>query len=295
MHLSRPIARFCRLSTLGLACLAFASLAFAADHHSLWKIQGKNNSVYLLGSMHLLRANEPLPAVMDEAYRDAATLVMEIDMDDLDPSAAQRLTKELGLLPPGETLPDQLTSDAAAKLVAYTQRLGIPAAMLNQYRPWLAAITLTQLHMMKLGLDSQSGIEQRLASKAMTDRKEILGLETIDEQLGMLARLPPKLQTAFLVQTLAEADQVETEIDKMIAAWRAGDTVALEKFLLSVQESPEIYRTLIVDRNRRWLTRLTELLNARQDYLVIVGAMHLVGKDGVLELLEQRGYKVVQH
>jgi uncharacterized protein YbaP (TraB family) len=289
------IARLCRLSSLGLLWFAFANVASAADRHSLWKVQGKNNSVYVLGSMHLLRASEPLPAVMDDAYRDAETLVMEIDMDDLDPRAAQQATMQLGMLPAGETLPDQLTNDAAAKLAAYSQRLGIPPGVLNQFKPWLAAITLTQLHLMKLGLDPQSGIEQRLVTRAAAERKEILGLETVEEQLGMLANLPPKLQTAFLMQTLAEADQVETEIDKMIAAWRTGDSIALEKFLLSIQESPEIYRTLIVDRNRRWMTRLSEMLNAQEDYLVVVGAMHLVGKDGVLELLEQRGYKVVQH
>jgi uncharacterized protein YbaP (TraB family) len=294
MHITR-IARFGRLSSLGLLWLTFANIAFAADTHSLWKVQGKNNSVYVLGSMHLLRASEPIPTVMDNAYKDAETLVMEIDMDDLDPLAAQQATLQLGMLPAGETLPEQLTPDAAAKLAAYSERLGIPPAMLNQFKPWLAAITLTQLHMMKLGLDAQSGVEQRLVAKAAADNKEILGLETLDQQLHMLADLPPKLQTAFLVQTLTEADQVETELDKMMAAWRTGNTVALEKLLLSIQDSPEIYRALIVDRNRRWMTRLNEMLTAQQDYLVVVGAMHLVGKDGLLKLLEQRGYKVVQH
>jgi uncharacterized protein YbaP (TraB family) len=149
--------------------------------------------------------------------------------------------------------------------------------------------------MMKLGLDAQSGVEQRFVTKAVADRKEILGLETLEQQLHMLADLPPKLQTEFLMQTLAEADQVEAELDKMMAAWRKGDSAALEKLLLSIQESPQIYRTLIVDRNRRWMARLNEMLGAQQDYLVVVGAMHLVGKDGVLQMLEQRGYKVVQH
>ena len=123
--------------------------------------------------------------------------------------------------------------------------------MLNKFKPWLAAITLTQLHLAKLGLDPQSGIEQRMLARAVADHKEILGLETIEEQLGMLAGLPPKLQVAFLLQTLAEADQIEKEIDSMIAAWRDGDTVALEKLLRTIQDSPELYRPLIADRNRR--------------------------------------------
>jgi uncharacterized protein len=261
----------------------------------LWTVQGKHNTVYLLGSVHLLRANEPIPTVIDDAYRNAKTLVMEIDMDDLDPRAGQEITLQLGLLPAGESLPDYLTADAAAKLAAYTQRLGIPPAVINQFKPWLAAITLTQLHLMQLGLDPQSGIEQRMMTRAAADHKEILGLETVEEQLGILAGLSPKLQSDFLVQTLAEADQVETEIDRMIVAWRSGDTVALENFLLDMRDSPEIYRALVADRNRRWMSRLNEMLNDRQNYLVIVGAMHLVGKDGVVELLKQRGFKVMQN
>jgi uncharacterized protein YbaP (TraB family) len=232
---------------------------------------------------------------MDDAYRDAKTLVMEIDMDDVDPLAGAQTTMRLGLLPAGETLSKQLTPDTAAKMAAYAERLGIPIAMLETFRPWLAAITLTQLQLMKLGLDPQSGIEQRMVIRAAADHKEILGLETVDEQLGMMANLSPKLQAEFLNQTLAEADQIETEIDKMIVAWRTGDSVALEKFLLDMNESPEISRALVTDRNRSWMTRLDKMLNDKQDYLVIVGAMHLVGKDGLVELLKQRGFKVVQH
>jgi uncharacterized protein YbaP (TraB family) len=167
--------------------------------------------------------------------------------------------------------------------------------MLNQFKPWLAAITLTQLHLVQLGFDPQSGIEQRMVTRAAADHKEILGLETMEEQLGILAGLSPKLQTEFLMQTLTEADQVETEMNSMLQAWRNGDTVALEKFLLDMKESPEIYRALVSDRNRRWMTRLNSMLSERQDYLVIVGAMHLVGKDGVVELLKQRGFKIQQH
>lgn len=245
--------------------------------------------------MHLLRASEPTPKVFDDAYAEAETIIMEIDMDDLDPMAAQKTTMQLGLLPAGQTLPEQLPPEVAAKLAAYQKRLGLAPGMLNQMRPWLAAMTLTQVHLMKLGLDPQAGMEQRVMSKAATDRKTILGFETIEEQLSMLANLSPKLQTEFLAQTLAEADQVEQEIDKMMAAWRSGDTKGLEKLLNTMEDNPEIYRTLITDRNRNWSTKLDTLLKENDDYLVVVGAMHLVGKDSVVELLKKRGYKISQH
>ena len=283
-----------RLVALVLA-LIVANPAFADEHHSLWAVHGKHNTVYLLGSIHLLRASEPLPKVTDDAYRDASKIVMEIDLDDLDPDAAQKLTMELGVLPPGQTLSQQLGLEAAAKVDADAKRVGFSMAMLNQFKPWLAAITLTQLHLFKLGLDPQAGVEQRFLARATADQKEILGLETLEEQFKLLANLPPKLQVDFLLQSIKEADDAEQEVDEMIAAWRTGDTAALEKFVArGMKEFPELYGPLTVDRNKRWMKRLEEILNEDKNYLVIVGALHLVGKDGVLDLLGKKGYKIEQ-
>jgi uncharacterized protein YbaP (TraB family) len=278
-----------------LLALVVANLAFADEHHPLWMVHGKHNKVYLLGSIHLLPASEALPAVTEEAYRDAEKIVMEIDLDDLDPGAAQKLTMELGVFPPGQTLAAQLGPEAAAKVDADAKRLGVSMAMLDQFRPWLAAITLTQLHLFKLGLDPQAGVEQRFLAKATADHKEILGLETLEQQFKLLADLPPKLQADFLLQSIKDADDAEHEVDEMISAWRSGDVVALEKFVTrGMKEFPELYAPLTVDRNKRWIKRLEEILNDKDDYLVIVGALHLVGKDGVLDLLSKKGYKIEQ-
>jgi uncharacterized protein YbaP (TraB family) len=159
----------------------------------------------------------------------------------------------------------------------------------------LAAITLTQLQLLKVGLDPQSGVEQRFLAKAANDHKEIVGLETLEDQLKLLATLPPKLQTAFLLQSLKEADEMETEIDSMVAAWRAGDIAALEKFITTgMKEFPELYGPLTVDRNRRWLSQFERMLSEDRNYLVIVGALHLVGDEGVLDLLRKKGYAIEQ-
>jgi len=285
---------FRRLGVLLL--FALANSAGAADLHPLWSFEGKNNTVYLLGSIHVLSSSEQLPAVVDDAYRDAETLVMEIDMDDIDPLAAQQAAMQYGLLPENESLTDQLDAATAAKLEAATAELGIPVAMLNRFRPWLAAITLTQLQLLKLGLNPQSGVEQRFVTRAMGDGKEIQGLETLEEQLGLLANLPPRLQTSFLLQTLDEAETIESEVGTMLSAWRTGDGHALQKYLdQAMREHPEIYVPLTVDRNRRWMSRLETIANEKDDYLVIVGLLHLVGKDGVIDLLKRRGYSVRQH
>lgn len=283
-----------RLSLLIL--LAFASSAWAADSHPLWSFQGKHNTVYLLGSIHVLSPSEQLPAVVDQAYKEAEVLVMEVDMDDLDPLAAQQAALQYGLLPENESLADHLDAATAAKLETAISGLGVPSAMFNRFRPWLAAITLTQLQLLKLGLNPQSGVEQRFVAKAAADGKEIQGLETLEEQLGLLANLPPRLQVSFLTQTIEEGEQLEREVDTMLNAWRTGDGRALEKYLeRAMREHPDIYKPLTVDRNRRWMSRLESIANERDDYLVIVGVLHLVGDDGVVDMLERRGYRVRQH
>jgi uncharacterized protein YbaP (TraB family) len=283
-----------RLVALLLVFFA-ANSAFAADRHSLWAVKGKQNTVYLFGSLHMLPPNEVLPAEVETAYKDSKKLVMEIDLDDMRPEASLQLMMELGMLPAGQSLGQQISAADATKLEAVTKEIGVPAGMLQPYRPWLAAVMLTQLQLRKLGFDPDSGVEQRFVAKAKADRKEIVGLESLGEQLHLLADLPPKLQTQFLRQTLEEAGKAEKEIGSMLKAWRTGDSAGLEALVLKgVKDFPELYRPLTIDRNKKWLGKVEALLAVGENQMVIVGALHLVGKDGLVELLKSKGYKVEQ-
>jgi uncharacterized protein len=284
---------------LPFAALIAASLTPQASSlaaEPVWSVQGKHNTVYLLGSVHFLSASEKLPAAADAAYAEAEKLVMEIDLDDLDPREMQQVTLELGLLPDGQTLEAQLGPEVYAKVAAHARTLGADPALLNRFRPWLAALTLVQLHLMKMGLDPSSGVEQRFAARAAADRKPIEGLETIREQLSMLSALPDAQQREFLLYSVEDAERATQEIDALIAAWRRGDAEGLAALLSEgFDEYPELYRPLTVERNRKWLADLANLLDDKDDYLVVVGALHLVGEDSVVELLRGRGYKVTQH
>ncbi|HMN45322.1 MAG TPA: TraB/GumN family protein [Povalibacter sp.] len=283
-----------------LLVLALVQTASAADsapaRHALWSLQGKTNTVYLLGSVHFLKPSDELPAALDAAYRDAERLVMEIDMDDLDPLVAQQTTMDLGLLPDGKTLESELGSEAYQLVSKQARVMGIDPALLNRFRPWLAAMTLVQLQLMKQGLDPQSGVEQRLTARAVADHKEITGLETLQQQLGMLAGLSSEQQREFLLYSVENAEHAAEEIDELIDAWRRGDTTVLARLLAEgFDKYPDLYRPLTVDRNRQWLGPIEELLKSQDDYLVVVGALHLVGKDSVIDLLESKGHKVTQH
>ena len=293
MHKINPLA------ACALLALAYSTSPLAAGspegHHTLWTVKGKTNTVYLLGSVHFLRPSEQLPAAVDAAYKDAEQLVMEIDMDDLDPLAAQQTTMELGMLPEDDSLESEVGASTYAKVVRQAQDIGLDPQILNRFRPWLAAMTLVQLQLLKQGLDPESGVEQRLTARATSDGKKITGLETLEEQLGMLANLPSDQQRQFLLYSIEDADNAAREIDKMLAAWRIGDVAALAQLLSrEFNQFPALYRPLTVDRNRRWAPHIEALLNEHDDYLVVVGALHLVGKDSVIDLLQKDGYTVTQ-
>jgi uncharacterized protein len=281
------------------ALLLWSAGSHAADmpaqHHILWSLQGKTNKVYLLGSVHLLKESEALPAAIDSAYADAEALVMEIDMDDLDPAQMQQAVMELAAQPPDQSLQLQLGAPTYEKFATEARALGLDPAMLDRFRPWFAAITLVQVQLMKMGFDPESGVERRLTRRATGDKKPIHGLETVREQLEIMARLPEKQQREFLLYSVEDAERMATEVDELLAAWRNGDAAAMAKLLQEgFDEYPDLYRPLTVERNRKWIAQIEALLSARDDYLVVVGALHLVGTDSVIDLLERKGHKVKQ-
>jgi uncharacterized protein YbaP (TraB family) len=281
-----------------VANVLFAGTAFAdstSAHHSLWKLHGKSNTVYLLGSVHFLHPEEQLPDVIDAAYQDAEKIMMEIDMDDLDPMQTQQVVMQLGTLPPDQTLDKVLGEPVYENLSSQASKLGLDPSMLIHLRPWLAGMTLAQLNLRAVGLDPESGVEKRLTARALKDHKPIEGLETLQEQLGFLANLPPKQEKELVTYMLEDSEHVADEVDALIGAWRNGDAAGLEKLLTKdLADHPDLIQPLTTDRNRRWVPKIEGLLNDSNDYLVVVGALHLVGKDSVIDLLQRAGHKVEQ-
>ena len=269
-----------------------------ADGHpvTMWLIEGEANRVYVLGSVHLLRSQDhPLPRIMEEAYEDAEALIMELDMDDLDPVALQAETNRLGLLESGVTLQDVIGDELWAEAVAAAESIQIPLDMMSQSEPWLAAITIEQLLLMRMGFNPLYGIELHMTMKATSDGKPITGLETAAEQLGFFDNMSIEAQTDLLMQALTEGQEAEQIMDDLINAWRHGDVDFMQDNMLAeLAEFPELYETIVTERNRRWVDEIVELLDDTDDYLIIVGALHLVGEEGVPSLLSQRGIEIGQ-
>jgi uncharacterized protein YbaP (TraB family) len=267
-----------------LALCVLPGIAAAGDQEhpiTLWRVAGATNSIYLMGSIHLLREQDhPLPTVIDTAYSDADVVVMEIDMDDLDPVYTQAAFNRAGVLTDGTTLRDLMGEEAFAAASDAAAAVDIPLDMLAKSEPWLAAITVELMLLYRIGFNPALGIEMTVTQRATADGKPIEGLETIDEQLAFLDGLP------------AEAQR---EIDDLIDAWHHGDTATLEESLLeSAVGLEELNEVLVSGRNRRWAETISTWLDDERNYLIVVGALHLVGDQGVPALLEKRGFGIHQ-
>lgn len=270
--------------------------AYGDSHPAIWAVHGKSNTVYLVGTIHLLPANETLPGNIQHAYDDAKQLVMEIDTGELDPLTSQATMMKFGMLPPGKSLHTQLDAATYTKLQSAAEDAGLDATLLDSFQPWMAALTLEQLKLAQLGFSGASGVEMQLSTRAARDHKAIRGLETLEEQLGLFAQLDDASQRDYLLYTLDELKDIQTEIDQLLAAWRNGDETKLRQLLQDgLQSNPKLFAVLTSDRNHRWLNTLKTLLNDPHDnYLIAVGALHLVGDNGVVSLLRKAGYTVTR-
>ena len=281
-----------------LALLAISCPALADDAHPLmlWQVDGSNNSVYLLGSIHMLREEDyPLPSAIYEVYEEAEVLVMELDMDDLDPVAEQSLAIDLGLIKDGRALRDLMGPKLYAEAEELADALQIPLTILEKSEPWFAAINVEMMMLMRIGFDPMQGIEYHLSGLAAGDNKEILGLETTREQLEILDNLSAEAQREMLIQTLSDSMDIADAMNDMVNAWRYGDIEFLADSLLDdMQDFEELHDAIVVQRNKNWVEEIQELLEKDDDYLIIVGALHLVGEEGVPNLLSQIGHEVVQ-
>ena len=277
---------------MAVACEAHAE----QGHHILWAIQGKHNTVYLLGSMHLLRpADSALPAEVMQDYAAAGSLVMELDLSEQDPPKLPGPAPALADLPADLTLSKVLGPKLNAQLQTHAARLGLDVKGLQHFQPWVVVLLLDQLELEKSGFEADSGVEMQLLHRAQADHKPVIGLETADDQYGLFAHLSIRQQRKYLRDSLRDEEDNPNETDELFQAWQRGDTAALEKLLQQgADEAPEIFRLLTVDRNRRWLPKITQLLSEDTDYLVVVGALHLVGRYGLVDLLKSQGFLLTQ-
>lgn len=261
----------------------------------VWAIRGAHNTVYLAGSIHLLRAADAaLPAAFTHAYQASSRLVMEIDLGALDSQDMALTLLAHGLLPEGTSLRQVLGEPRYQRVSAAAAALGLPAAAFDREVPWMIALQLTELEYARLGFDPEQGVEQQLLRRARTDRKPTGGLESLEDEVAAFEALSQPEQARFLDMVVADLADSERDTQAVLGAWRSGDAARLAALLAHEYRSfPALYQSLVTDRNRRWLPEIERLLAGREDCLVVVGALHLVGTGGLLEALRKDGFTPV--
>jgi uncharacterized protein YbaP (TraB family) len=281
-----------------LSCLvAMLAVADAASARTFaWKVSGKGGAIYLVGSVHVLTPDfYPLDPALEAAYKDSNLLVEEVDMAELLDPSSQMAALSRGMLTGDQTL-DKLLSPATLALVKKaTGDLGAAGGPLMRFKPWMLAIALQGFELAKVGFDPELGLDKHFYDQAKEQGKAVQGLETADYQISRFDTMTMEQQDRMLAQTLKELDTEIASVGKLTAAWKSGDAPAVERIVLAdLKSDPQMYQRLLVERNKNWLPKIEALFAARGRALVVVGAAHLVGPDGVLAMLKAKGYTVEQ-
>jgi uncharacterized protein YbaP (TraB family) len=267
-----------------------------AAQHCLWKAQGASNVVYLLGTIHLLKATDyPLPAVIESAFTNSQIAVFETDLDKLESPEGQAMMMSKISLPEGQTLKQNLSPKVYDSLSKHAAEVGMPISALEQFRPAAAVMTLEMMELLSMGVDPDHGVDKHFFKLAHDSGKRVIPLETIDFQIGLLVGFTKAEEDLMVEKSLEEIDDDKKLYNEMVDAWKTGNAIALEKMLNKLRtEAPSIFKKLVTDRTTSWIPEVDKLLHGSQNAIVIVGAGHLVGPDGAVELLRKKGVKVTQ-
>jgi uncharacterized protein YbaP (TraB family) len=295
-----PIGRrlaFAVAILLGVVSTAASPLAQskAPTRGVLWKASNSQGVVYLVGSVHLLTKDYyPLSPTLDAAFNESDLLVEEIDLGDTGAvNALQLMTRSQ--LPAGESLDTLLGPTDYARVSKRFAGLGLPIEALRQFKPWTLALMLSQLEWAKAGFDPALGLDQHFFDRAKKSGKAVRGLETVEFQLSRFDGLPLDQQARLLVQTIDEIESETANVVKLVDAWKTGDVVTLEKMAMAdIGKDPFLYNRFLVERNRNWMPVIESLFNRPGRAFVVVGAAHLIGPDGLVQMLEAKGYRVEQ-
>ncbi|MCC5812320.1 MAG: TraB/GumN family protein [Ectothiorhodospiraceae bacterium] len=287
--------RFARQPLLAALCLTVLVLlkpAFAEP--ALYQVDGEHGRLYLFGTVHALPPDVlPLPDRIMNALAASDALVLELDLQELDPASLGALTMQRGMYLSGEGLRSRVSPEVWDQIQQLARRHGLPTAMLDRMRPWLAGLTLTMAELASLGVTPDQGVDLYLAEEARKLGVRFRALETADAQLSALADLPERSQIRMLEESLAEMQRLEAEFDDLLAAWQSGELARVEGMAEQwIRADEAIYQAIIVDRHARWVPKLERILEDGETAFVAIGALHLTGEDGLVELLRSRGYRV---
>ena len=268
-------------------------VAHGYNNGPIWEVKSENNSVYLLGSIHILSPSYyPLTRSFYYAYYDSPNIVFEVDANLLFAKSFPKRFMKKGTYPKGQSLKKNLSRESYQKLSKRLKALGVNIRKVNHYKPWLVYLMHYQLQALKLGYAGAYGVDKHFFSKGRAVGKKISGLESIDYHISVFDRMFPKTQEALLLEAFKDPQEFRKEFKQLVSNWHTGDVEGLEFLVKELKDSPDVYNILLQERNKKWFPKIQSFLTKNENYLVIVGAAHLVGEDGLVNMLMENGYDV---
>ena len=263
----------------------------------LWKIQSKTGTAFIVGSIHAYKSElYPLPKKMEDAFDKSDALAVEVNINGANPDSMVTMANG-AFYKDKSTLEKHVSRETYEMTTKKLQELGLPLELFQNTKPWFVALTLTSMELQKLGLSPEYGIDNYFLKKA-ENKKRVVELESIDYQVNLLSGFSDAEQELFLVSTLKDLDLLKKEINTILTAWNTGDTKTMESYVSkSLQDDPRmlpIYKKLVFDRNKNMASKIEGYLKTHEQYCAVVGAAHLVGKNGIIEILKKKGYLIEQ-
>jgi len=280
------------LTSLCLLLFSVDSLA----QSSVWLATKNGNTVYLGGTIHMLRADDyPLPPEFETAYAEADSLYFEIDIDQMNDPVAQLGMLQRLMYTDGRTLQTVLNNEAYSTLTDYVAKFGMPMLMLQNMKPGMLMSTLELVEFQTRGF-TPDGVDMHFHQRAKADGKTIEAFETVDEQIGFIENMGEGEESEYVLLSLRDLEKIDDDIESMVSIWRNGEADDLvELFVEDMEETiPGVYQTLLLDRNNKWMPTLEAMFNDSDTEFILVGVAHLVGEDGLVQHLRNRGYQVNQ-
>jgi uncharacterized protein YbaP (TraB family) len=296
MDFAKAIAHLGRLVRRTLAAAVVATSAFATPalaQPAFWVVKDADSTIYLLGTVHLLKPEtvwktDKLLAAMNEAKQ------LWLELPTTDPQAMapemMQLVVKYGMSP-GVPLSKDLTPDEMKTLDQAAQVAGLTASQLNVFRPWFAALTISNAAMVRAGYDPSSGVDMNVEAIFKARGIKPNGLENAEQQIKVFASMTREQELEYLRTTMEEYEKASTELDQMVEQWSHGDLAGLEQMFVTDMktETPDLYEALLLNRNANWVMQIQEMLKGKGVIFIAVGAGHLIGPDSVLSMLKAKG------
>ncbi|PID46750.1 MAG: TraB/GumN family protein [Proteobacteria bacterium] len=268
--------------------------AVAQAKSSVWKVEKDGQHIYLGGTVHVLSKDDyPLPREYERAYQQSKSVFFEVDFARMqDPAVMQSILSVLKAKD-GETLDKVLKPETMKALKAFMEKRGLPMAVINDTTPAGASLVLMSMELMLMGM-TDAGVDAFFDAKARRDNKTLGKMETVEEQMAFFAKMDEGDADELILYTLRDLDNMPKIMADLKNTWRSGDRAEYRRLLLGpwIRDYPQAYQSLLVERNKNWLPKIEALFETPEVELVLVGALHMVGKDGLLQQLERKGYNV---